>query len=254
MAAYLEPEILIVDEVLAVGDANFQRKCLDKMEDVGHEGRTVLLVSHNMSAITRMCNRAVLINQGKVVKDGPPSEVASTYLSFGLAATATREWPDPTTAPGGEVARICAVRVRNEDGQITDTVNIRRPVIIEMEYEVLRSGFAMYSHFQFFNEESVHVFSAHDLDPAWRRRPRPEGRYVSRVQIPGNFLSAGRMFVGAGLNTVEPTTNQFYERDLVVFQVIESGDGDSARGDYVGHMSGVVRPLLKWSTEFPAAK
>ena len=102
VAAYLEPEILIVDEVLAVGDANFQKKCLDKLQDVGQEGRTVLLVSHNMSAITRMCGRAVLIKEGKVIKDGPSTEVVSVYLNSGFASTSTREWPDPTTAPAAK--------------------------------------------------------------------------------------------------------------------------------------------------------
>jgi lipopolysaccharide transport system ATP-binding protein len=250
VAAYLEPEILIVDEVLAVGDAQFQKKCLNKMQDVGQQGRTVLFVSHSMPAITRLCERAILLHEGRVIQNGPSHQIVSAYLTSGLGTTAAREWQDPAKAPRGEVVRLRAVRVRAEDGRITDSVDIRRPIGIEMVYEVLKSGFAMYSHFQVFNEESVHVFSAHDVDPAWRRRPRPEGRYVSTVQIPGNFLSAGTVFVGAGLNTIEPEIPQFYERDLVAFQVIDRSDADSARGDYAGHMGGVVRPLLKWRTEF----
>jgi lipopolysaccharide transport system ATP-binding protein len=249
VAAYLEPEILIVDEVLAVGDAQFQKKCLNKMEDVGHQGRTVLFVSHSMPAITRLCERAILLHEGRVIRNGLSYPIVSAYLTSGLGTTAAREWLDPVKAPRGEVVRLRAVRVRAEDGRITDSVDIRRPIGIEMEYEVLKSGFAMYSHFQVFNEESVHVFSAHDVDPAWRRRPRPEGRYVSIVQIPGNFLSEGTVFVGAGLNTIEPEIHQFYERDLVAFQVIDGGEADSARGEYAGHMGGVVRPLLKWRTE-----
>ena len=177
VAAYLEPEILIVDEVLAVGDANFQRKCLDKMQDVGQQGRTVLLVSHNMSAITRMCSRAILINEGKVIKDGPSTEVVGVYLSSGLASTSTREWPDPTNAPGGKVARLRAVRVRNEDGQITDTVDIRRPVNIEVEYEVLEPGRVLLSFVQFHTQDGVMAFESNDLDPKWRR-PSPPVRPV----------------------------------------------------------------------------
>ncbi len=252
VAAHLDPEILIVDEVLAVGDAQFQKKCLNKMQDAGHQGRTVLFVSHSMPAISRLCERAILLDEGRVLRDGPSHEVVSAYLNSGVGTTAAREWIDPAKAPSGEVARLRAVSVRTEDDRITDSVDIRRPIRIEMEYEVLKSGFAMYSHFQFFNEEGVHVFSAHDVDPAWRRRPRPQGRYVSTVEIPGNFLSGGTLFVGAGLNTFEPEICQFYELDLVSFQVIDSGEGDSARGDYVGHMSGVVRPLLKWRTSSAA--
>ena len=250
VAAYLEPEILIVDEVLAVGDANFQRKCLDKMEDIGQQGRTVLLVSHNMSAITRMCSRAVLINEGKVVKDGPSSEVVSAYLSSGLASTSTREWPDPTKAPGGNVARLRAVRVRNEDGQITDTVDIRRPVNIEVEYEVLEPGRVLLSYMQFHTQNGVMAFEAIDLDPLWRGRPRPCGRWVSIACIPGNLLSEGIMFVTPGLITQEPVSRQFSAREAVTFQVVDTLEGDSARGDWNGSFDGVVRPLLKWSTEY----
>ena len=249
VAAYLEPEILVVDEVLAVGDANFQRKCLDKMQDVGQQGRTVLLVSHNMSAITRMCSRAILINEGKVVRDGPATEVVGVYLSSGLASTSTREWPDPTTAPGGKVARLRAVRVRNEDGQITDTVDIRRPVNIEVEYEVIEPGRVLLSFVQFHTQDGVMAFESNDLDPKWRGRPRPCGRWVSTACIPGNLLSEGILFVTPGLITRDPVSRQFFAREAVAFQIVDYMEGDSARGDWNGNFAGVVRPLLKWNTE-----
>jgi lipopolysaccharide transport system ATP-binding protein len=249
VAAHLEPEILLVDEVLAVGDGSFQRKCLNKMEEVGLGGRTVLFVSHNMPAVTRLCRRTILLDEGRVLKDGPAHQVVSAYLNSGLGTTAAREWPDPAQAPAGEVARLCAVRVRASNSEIADSVDIRQPVSIEMEYEVLKSGYAMLSHFQFFNDEGIHLFGALDVDPLWRRRPRPVGRWVSTVWIPGNFLAEGMIFVEAGLVTINPHIDQFEERDVVAFQVIDSMDGDSARGDYAGSMHGVVRPLLKWQTE-----
>jgi lipopolysaccharide transport system ATP-binding protein len=248
VAAHLEPEILLVDEVLAVGDASFQRKCLNKMEEVGQAGRTVLFVSHNMPAITRICERAILLSEGRVLRDGPAHQVVSAYLNTGLGTTAARAWPDPERAPGGEVARLRAVRVRDEGGQVVEAVDIRRPVGVEMEYEVLKPGYAMFAHLQFFNEEGLHLFSAHEMDPRWRRRPRPTGRWISTAWVPGNLLSEGTLFVGAGLVTLDPEIEQFYEHDAVAFQVIDSLDGDSARGDYAGPMAGVVRPLLQWTT------
>jgi lipopolysaccharide transport system ATP-binding protein len=144
------------------------------------------------------------------------------------------------------------VRVRTEDSHITDAVDIRRPVGIEMEYEVLKPGYAMFSNFQFFNDEGTHVFSAHDVNPVWRRRPRPVGHWTSKAWIPGNFLSEGTIFVGAGLVTLDPGIEQFYVHDAVAFRLIDSLDGDSARGDYAGPMTGVVRPLLQWSTHLNA--
>jgi lipopolysaccharide transport system ATP-binding protein len=248
VAAHLEPEILLVDEVLAVGDARFQKKCLNKMHDVGRQGRTVLFVSHNMAAIARLCARTILLSEGRMLQDGPSHAVLSAYLNDGLGTTAAREWADAAQAPGGDVARLQAVRVRTEDGDITDAVDIRRPVGIEMEYEVLKAGYAMFAHFRFFNEEGIHLFSALDVNPTWRQRPRPVGRWISKAWVPGNFLSEGTIFVGAGLVTIDPGLEQFYEQDAVAFRLIDSCDGDSARGDYGGDMGGVVRPLLQWST------
>jgi lipopolysaccharide transport system ATP-binding protein len=248
VAAHLEPEILVIDEVLAVGDARFQRKCLDKMGEVGRQGRTVLFVSHNMSAITRLCPRTILLERGAVLRDGPSSEVVGAYLSSGLGTTAAREWPDLSTAPGDDIVRLCSVRVCTERGEVSASVDIRRPVGIEMEYEVLTPGHALMPHLHFYNEEGVYAFVAGDLDPEWRGRPRPTGRYVSTAWIPGNLLSEGTLFVGAAISTMSSLIAHFYERDAVAFQVVDSMDGDSARGDYAGPLPGVVRPLLQWTT------
>ena len=251
VAAHLEPEILIVDEVLAVGDASFQKKCLGKMQDVGKQGRTVLFVSHNMPAVTHLCSRAILLDQGRVVKDATPHEVVSTYLNSGHSTMAAREWPKTEKAPAGEVARLRAVRVRAEDGRVSETVDIRQPVGIDMEYEVLKSGYTILPYYDLYNEEGVLALEAVDLDPTWRRRSRPTGLYTSTAWIPGNLLAEGTLFVTAGITTMEPVIEQFHERDAVAFQVIDSLNGDSARGDWTGALGGaVIRPILKWSTQF----
>ncbi len=250
VAAHLEPEILVVDEVLAVGDAAFQRKCLNKMQDVGQQGRTVLFVSHSMPAVTRLCDRALLLDGGQVLIDGPTHQVVSAYLNNGSGITAAREWPDPERAPGGAVARLVAVRIRNSHGQIADTVDIGSPVALEMEFEVLTPGQLLLPHYRLYNDEGVHIFPIHDVDPQWRQQPRPIGRYVSTALIPGNMLSEGMIYVSAALVTLEPVTTQFYERDAVAFQVIERPGSNGARGDWAGRMDGAVRPLLEWTTQF----
>ncbi len=250
VAAHLEPEILLVDEVLAVGDTRFQKKCLNKIQEIGRQGCTVFFVSHNLPAVTRLCERAILLDQGRVLQDGPSRQVVGVYMNPILGTTAGREWPDAATAPHGEVARLRAVRLRTQDGRIADVVDIVRPVAIEMEYEVLKSGYVMMPYHHLYNDEGIFLFSAHDLDPAWRCRPRPAGRWVSTVQIPGNLLAEGTLFVSSGLMTLDPVITQFYERDVVAFQVSESLGGSSARGGWVGPMGGVVRPLLEWRTQF----
>jgi lipopolysaccharide transport system ATP-binding protein len=250
VAAHLEPEILLVDEVLAVGDASFQKKCLSKMQSVGEEGRTVLFVSHNMSAITRLCPRTILLDAGSVMCDGLSAQVVGTYLRSGVGTTAAREWPDISKAPGNDIVRLRAVRVRTEDGEVADAVDIRKPVGIEMEFEVLESGHVLVPNYHFFNEEGINAFVARDQDPDWRRHPRPRGRYISTAWIPGNLLSEGTMVVGAAVSTVNPGSSQFYERDAVAFHVVDSLDGDSARGDHGSNLPGIVRPLLRWTTKF----
>ena len=250
VAAHLEPEILIIDEVLAVGDADFQRKCLDKMETVGKQGRTVVFVSHNMPAVTRLCQRTILLDEGRIVQDGQSDKVVSTYLCSDLGTTAAREWLNPQKAPAGPYARLNAVRVRTEDGHVTESIDIRKSVGLEMEFEALQSGQIMLPHFRVDNEKGDIVFVTVDQDPAWRRRQRPKGRYISTAWIPGNLLTEGIHLVTCNFLTLEPDELQFSAKSAVSFHVIDSLEGNSARGDYAKNIPGVVRPLLKWTTEF----
>jgi lipopolysaccharide transport system ATP-binding protein len=249
VAAHLEPEILIVDEVLAVGDTAFQQKCINKMQDVGKQGRTILFVSHNMAAVNMLCNRAILIQDGRVTKTGAPDEVITAYANLGTGMAASREWTDLNKAPGGDVARLRAVRIVSRDRKAVDAVDIRHDVGLQMVYEVIKPGFALLPHFMVYNEQGLMVFKTHDQDPAWRRRPRPAGMYVSTAWIPGNFLSPGRMFVSAAMITRVPDAKQFFEGQVVSFNVLDNmGDG-TARGDWGEAFGGVVRPLLEWQTE-----
>lgn len=250
VAAHLDPEILLVDEVLAVGDASFQRKCLDKMEDVRQAGRAVIFVSHNMPAVTRLCSRAILLDGGAILHDGPSHEAVSMYLGSGTMRNAEREWKDLSNAPGNDIVRLCGIRVRTEDGQISDSIDIRNSVGVEMEFEVLEAGHVLVPNYHFINQEGVCAFTASEHDSQWQRRPRPSGRYVSTAWVPGNFLSEGALIVGAAISTMDPLKIHFFERDIVAFQIIDSLDGNSARGDYAGPMPGIVRPLLNWTSQF----
>ena len=250
VAAHLEPEILIIDEVLAVGDADFQKKCLNKMEDVGQQGRTVLFVSHNLPAVCRLCERAILLDKGGIVKDGAPDQVVSFYLNSDLGTHAAREWVDPATAPAGDVARLWAARARSNDGQITDIIDIRHPFTIEMEYEVVKNGAVLLPVFGFENQEGLRLFTTVDRDPAWRHKPRPKGRYTSRVHIPGNLLAEGMLFISCTLLTLSPRRVQFGKRSALVVQIVDIMGGDSARGDFAKNIPGVVRPMLEWTTQY----
>jgi len=248
VAAHLEPEILLVDEVLAVGDARFQKKCLDKMHEVGSHGRTVLFVSHSMPAVTRLCPRAIMLDDGRVSADGPAADVVALYLRSGLGTTAARTWNDPIRAPGSDTVRLRGIRVLNPAGDVVDTVDIRSSVAIEIEYDVLKPGAVLLPHFSLHTGQGVHAFVGNDQDPVWRGRPRPVGRYVSTGWIPGNLLAEGLMLIGPAMRSLEPDILHFYERDAVSFQVVDAPNADTARGDYPGGIPGAVRPLLRWTS------
>jgi lipopolysaccharide transport system ATP-binding protein len=244
VAAHLEPEILLVDEVLAVGDAQFQKKCLGKMGDVAREGRTVLFVSHNMAAITRLCPRTVLLDEGRVLIDGNSQEVVSAYLKSDLGTAATREWPDLQAAPGDHVVRLRAVRVLTEEGCPAESVQPQQPVGLEMEFDVLESGYVLVPIFHIFSERGGHLFSAADRDPAWQDRPRPSGRFVSVVWVPENLFNEGRFTVNVSVNSADQVINHFYAYDAVSLIV-----ADSLHDDYQP-TAGSIRPAVQWTTRF----
>jgi lipopolysaccharide transport system ATP-binding protein len=250
VAAHLEPEILIIDEVLAVGDAGFQAKCLNKMESMGQEGRTVLFVSHNIAAVTRLCTRAILIEGGRIVDDGAAEKVVSNYLNANMGTTSAREWPDLSDAPGNSVAKLRAVRARNEQGEVTESFDVRHPIRIEMEFDLYEAGHVLMPHFSVVNDRGQCAFITVDQDPEWRRRSRPAGTYISTAWVPGNLLSEGMIYINVHCMTLNPDVTLFAAKSAIAFNIIDSYDGTSARGDYAKDISGVVRPLLKWTTEY----
>jgi lipopolysaccharide transport system ATP-binding protein len=235
-----------VDEVLAVGDIGFQQRCLAKMQEVSNGGRTVFFVSHMMAAITRLCKRVVLIEGGRVVADGPADELVSGYMESILGTGATRIWPEPTAAPGTGAVRLRSVRVRAEDGQVTDEVDIRRPVAIEMQYDVLEPGLMLIPSYQFFNKQGTCLFVSANPMPA--SRPATPGRYTSTCWIPGKFLAEGTFLATAVISSVDPALVHVFEHHAVSFDVRDNVPGDTVRAGYTGDYPGLVRPLLEWTT------
>lgn len=253
VAAHLEPEILIVDEVLAVGDSDFQRKCINKMKQVHQQGRTVLIVSHNMPAITTLCNRAILLRDGGVVADGTPHDIVALYMNSGHGAAAAKEWADERSAPGGEFARLRSVRVVTPSGRTAPTVAISDGVGLEMRYEVVEPGGVMLPNWWLYNDEGVLVFASFGQHEMFQRGSA-KGEYVATAWIPGNLLTAGTFFVTATLNTRAPDSTQFDEQQVVSFTVLDGMGAGTARGDWGHDMPGVVRPLLDWTVEHSAAR
>ena len=184
------------------------------------------------------------------MRDGPVDEVVSAYLHAGRGTTAIREWSDLSQAPGNDLVRLCAVRVKEEGGTAKESIDIRKAVGLEMEFEVFQGGNQMMPYFTLINEQGVIIFSTIDQDAEWKNRVRPVGRFISTAWIPGNLLTEGTYYVRATMKTPERKTRYFNEPEIVAFNIIDTVDGDSARGDWVGRMAGVVRPLLNWETSY----
>ena len=251
VAAHLEPDILLVDEVLAVGDAAFQRRSLGKMQEVSRGGRTVILVSHHMGTVQRLCERVILLDGGRIVKDGPSSDVVSAYLQHGLASAADREWTDDARAPGSDVVRLRRVRMIDRLNVCKDVFDVREPVGIEMTYDVLSATHPVVPMIGITTERGVLAFNAVDTNRTWQD-PRKTGQWTSTAWIPGNLLSEGLMSVSILMRTMSPYVRHFSVSDAVSFRVTDPVEGDTAIGDYVQltNWRGGVRPILTWTTAF----
>jgi lipopolysaccharide transport system ATP-binding protein len=247
VAAHLEPEILIVDEVLAVGDVQFQKKCLGKIGEVAGRGRTVLFVSHNMAAVLSLCSRALLLQRGQLIADGAADAVVSGYLKQASEALAEQVWDDVAGAPGNESVRLHQARLRGLGDTAATEINIRRPFEMEFAFWNLQPDAKLNLTVQLYNEQGALVFaSASVLEPEWHGRPFPQGLFRSRCQVPGDLLNTG-MHRAELLVVRDEGTVLYRHEDILVFDI---QDAPEMRGGWHGAWPGVVRPNLHWKTEF----
>jgi lipopolysaccharide transport system ATP-binding protein len=247
VAAHLEPEILLVDEVLAVGDLQFQKKCMGKMDEVGRQGRTVLFVSHNMTAVKALCTRAVLLRDGKVAAQGDTIDVVKEYQrQTSMSGTAERVW-HAANAPGNKIARLLAVRVRDAAGTLCSDIDSQHPFSIEIDFENLAERSLLGTSVLIHNEDGDCVLSTiSNNDPAWHGKMRPRGTYRSRCEMPANLFPDGQLTI----SVVVWGDNYkwgFQESEVVAVQIHETAG--SARGDFLKRMVGVVRPALPWTSK-----
>jgi lipopolysaccharide transport system ATP-binding protein len=250
VAAHLEPDVLLVDEVLAVGDAEFQRKCLAKMSDVGRLGRTILFVSHNLTAVRRLCERTLLVDRGRIVVLGPTARAIDTYLASGAGEEAS--WPQER-APASARARLDSIRVRGGEGS-AGGVSTDHPVSVEVDFALLEPGLdtlAVVVHLH--DARGVDVLSSvsagrASLEPLdWFARPHAAGRYRAACTIPGGLLNDLTYAVSAHLVTYEPFRIEASAERAVSFEVRDSGAMRESAIDVEWH--GAVRPRLAWRVE-----
>jgi lipopolysaccharide transport system ATP-binding protein len=250
VAAHLNPEILVIDEVLAVGDSAFQKKCLGKMKDVTKDGRTVIFVSHNVGAVQQLCTRAILLNEGQIVMDGSPQSVVSRYLSTGMEQMGERIWKDLENAPGDDCARLRGVRVTDAQGNVCTMFDVRDPITIEIDYTVFQDRDWLEVSLYLYNDRGDIIFvSIDDVGRSELSEKRPAGNYKSACHIPPDFLNNGQMFVLAAL-TDEKTVHTI-ERDVVSFTVNDAMNPTGARARSRAEWPfSAVRPKLEWRVDW----
>ncbi|MDO8495060.1 MAG: polysaccharide ABC transporter ATP-binding protein [bacterium] len=252
VAAHLEPDILIIDEVLAVGDAQFQKKSLSKMEEVTrNQQRTILFVSHNMDAVQKLCTRTIVLHEGKILLEGPTDKIISQYLEQKMDHVAERIW-EPDKAPGDDVVRMRAMRALDQTGQISKQFDVRDPVNIEVEYEVFQPAHRLMLQLYFFNELSHVIFiSNNNLDAPWQDGEHPVGRFRSVCQIPGDFLNES--IISVAYRMINPDLAQMIhatEPEALKFQIDDRLDPEGVRGNFKlpWRLDG-VRPRIPWKID-----
>ena len=245
VAAHLEPEILLVDEVLAVGDAAFQRKCLGKIGDIARQGRTVLFVSHNMVAVESLCQRVIWLRDGEIAVDGEPARVISSYLHAALEASSERVWPDRATAPGTAQVRLHRLRVRPAEGAPSQPVTVHTPLSLEAEYWNDDPQARLWMSVCLYNEQDVLLFDVCPPQEAvGRNSPAPTGLVRTTCRIPADFLNDG--LHRAAVYVWHNDECVVAQPEALVFTVLDS---DAQRGGWYGKWQGAIRPSLEWSVE-----
>jgi lipopolysaccharide transport system ATP-binding protein len=246
VASHLEPEILVVDEVLAVGDAQFQKRCLGKMSNVASQGRTVLFVSHNMNAVQSLCKRAIWLDEGRIVMEGATSSVVNEYLVSGNARQMEEVWHDIATAPGNEIVRLHRVRVRPENKFSGEALTVKTPFVIEIEYWNLVPEAHLHIALHLHTQQDIIAFTTgNGAQMVGHDAYTTAGLFRSTCYVPGELLNTGlHRFMVFLVQDRERVVYQ--HRSAVLFEIL---DPDVPEGGVYAREPGVVQPVLKWTTE-----
>ena len=236
VASHLEPEILLVDEVLAVGDAAFQKKCLGKMGEVAKQGRTVLFVSHNLTAVKSLCRRTFRLDQGEIVDAGNTEQVVLNYIQSGTQTRMERRWDDPASAPGESEARLHYIGLKPLGQNADQPITVQTAIQLETAFWNYKPDAVLNLSIVIYNIEGVPIFNTGS-----GARHFPVGLVRASFVIPGDFLNDDTYTVRVLI--VKDTSVILLDlSDVLMFEVQDS-DRD---GNWYGKWIGTVRPKFDW--------
>jgi lipopolysaccharide transport system ATP-binding protein len=243
VAAHLDPEILIVDEVLAVGDMQFQRKCLGKMQDVRSGGKTVIFVSHNMTTINSLCQNCALVSEGRIEAVGQTEAITKRYFNASASTEISSNINFGENGPGDQVARLRAVRLIDDKLESISYADISEKIGVEMIFDVNSEKANLVPNFHIYTQNQC-VF----VSNAPYARATEAGTYRAVMWIPPRLLNDGVYFVNVAVTTMIPLKAHFYLENKFSFTVVEDIH-DEIRNDFANTIPGLVRPLLEWGLE-----
>jgi lipopolysaccharide transport system ATP-binding protein len=245
VAAHLEPEILLIDEVLSVGDAAFQKKSLGKMEEVSQQGRTVLFVSHNMGAVRSLCSRGILLDEGRLIKDDDVDKVINYYLSSKDVSTAGRLGWETADAPQDKELILYGIEILSESGEVKTTYQIDEGFEIRIHYEIIEEIRNLRLYLKFKTTLGETVFSTYEDTQIREGITRKPGRYTAVCKIPPNLLNnlTYRIYIGfdsPGYKVLIPG-KEYLEVDII--------DTSDTYHHPRGSFDGPIRPKVIWDVE-----
>jgi len=250
VAAHLEPEILIVDEVLAVGDAEFQKKCLGKMHDVSrNDGRTILFVSHNMESIELLCTRTIWVENGTIKEIGPSSSVISSYLKHYTDLMVQEKSWDYADAPGSNVVKLITCKIIDENITIKRLFMSSEKVGICLDYEVFEPGKIIWSGFNIYNSSDINIFDSHSVNLREYEHPHKKGKFRAIGWIYPNLLNEGDYKISVALFNHHEGVIHCHVKNVLTFSVIDEYNSLTPKGKTGGRFPGVVRPMLHWDIQ-----
>lgn len=244
VAAHMDTDVLLIDEVLAVGDLAFQQKCLDKIDNITKDSKkTVLFISHNMTAVNSICSKCLYLKNGKILFFGNTKRAIDTYLGDELRIKTELEWRK--NRPGDDVAVLCSARIIDTNKKVVGVVNMHDEFGVEFEYEVRQRGYCPTPVLHVFTSKGELVFLSSQTT---NENNKKIGKFRAIAWIPGNLLNEGVYYLGLALTTINPRKRHFFEKNALIFEVVE--DISLREGNYSHKIPGIIRPKISWDLIF----
>jgi lipopolysaccharide transport system ATP-binding protein len=250
IAAHVEPEILLLDEVLAVGDFEFQKRCVQKIEQLARNGHTIMLVSHDLSRVEKLCQRAIWLEGGEIKMDDQAEKVTKALVQSAADYSVGLEWTDENIEFQSAEVRLRRIRLIDENHKLLKQIDLTQSFGVEIEFDVLTNDHLIVPRLDFTDGFNTLLFSAFEVDSEWHHKNRPHGRHTCTAWLPKNLFGEGQLGIGVSILSFRPWTIHFEAQNLLRVEVVSGSAKLTSRGHFEGNIPGLIRPLLNWTSKY----